>query len=496
MAIFTICINKQRRRRDGLYQVRIRVAHNGKSNYIPTDKLVGDKGLSATLEVIDPFVLQPLSAQIVRWVDMLNRQDISKWTVGQVIDFLKQSEADLIFSDYARLHIDRMIDRGQVRNARTYKLALQHMERFFGTEKVKFSQMTTLNISRWIESLASTHRAKEQYPVCMRQVFKAAVVEFNDYDNDIVRIKLNPWAKVKIPKADTPDKRAITAEEARAFFAAPLPGSKMIDPLPQLGRDVAMLCLCLAGINTVDLYELRKADYYGGILHYCRAKTKKSRTDNAYIEMRVPEIIKPLFERYAAEADSPMLFNFSDRYVSSDSFCANANNGIKKICKSMGMDKEEYYCVYTFRHTWATTAQNDCGANLAEVGFAMNHSQHHTTTRGYVRIDFSPAWELNEKVIDFILFSDKPSSRTQNEQQEESLFRISPKMLIRACAFFRGRCVASFEDIGCGNIDEVISRLVADLPDDIPVRSMVQFKIVNLDNGRMATYERMKGKGF
>lgn len=126
----------------------------------------------------------------------------------------------------------------------------------------------------------------------------------------------------------------------------------------------------------------------------------------------------------------------------------------------------------------------------------MNHSQHHKTTRGYVRIDFSPAWELNEKVIDFILFSDKPSSRTQNEQQEESLFRISPKMLIRACAFFRGRCVASFEDIGCGNIDEVISRLAADLPADIPARSMVQFKIVNLDNGRVATYERMKGKGF
>lgn len=126
----------------------------------------------------------------------------------------------------------------------------------------------------------------------------------------------------------------------------------------------------------------------------------------------------------------------------------------------------------------------------------MNHLEQHSVTRGYVRIDFRPAWELNEKVIDFILFSDKPSRQSLNEQAEEPVFAVSPGMLVRGCAFFRGRCVASFEDIGCSNVDEVIARLVGGLPDDIPVRSMVQFKIVNIDNDKVATYERMKGKVF
>ena len=53
----------------------------------------------------------------------------------------------------------------------------------------------------------------------------------------------------------------------------------------------------------------------------------------------------------------------------------------------------------------ATVAQNDCAANIAEVGFGMNHSGSHTVTRGYIMLDFSPAWELNAKVIDFIFFS-------------------------------------------------------------------------------------------
>ena len=41
----------------------------------------------------------------------------------------------------------------------------------------------------------------------------------------------------------------------------------------------------------------------------------------------------------------------------------------------MGMKKEQFYCGYTFRHTWATIAQNDCDANIADVAFGLNHSQ-------------------------------------------------------------------------------------------------------------------------
>lgn len=465
---------------------------------MPTDKVVGAKGLSSSMEVIDPFVLQPLSSQIVTWLDALNRQDISTWNARQVADFLKNMNEDLIFSDYARKHIDRMIDNGQERTAKNYKLALQHLERCIGTNQVKFAQLTSVNVNKWVGTLSDTARAKEMYPVCIRQIFRAAIDELNDYDNGIIRIKTNPWGKVKIPSADTPLKKAITAEACRAFFAAPLPESKMADPLPELGRDVAMISLCLAGMNTVDIYNLRKEDYHGGIIHYKRAKTTRSRRDDAYIEMRVPEVIKPLFDKYRAGDHTDRLFRFCDRFSTSDSFCANVNTGIKKICEGMGMDDPKTrYCVYTFRHTWATTAQNDCGATLAEVGFAMNHSHGYTITRGYVRPDFTPAWELNEKVIDFIFFSDATSRRVAQEKQEdEGLFRLSPKMLIRAAAFFQGRCLANFEDIGYSNIDEVTKALVRQFPADIPDRSMVQFKIVNCDNGKVYVYEHQKGKGF
>ena len=69
----------------------------------------------------------------MEFTERLNKKDIGKWTVRQVVDYLSREDEDVCFSDYARLHIDRMTDRGQVRNARNYKLALQHLERHAGT---------------------------------------------------------------------------------------------------------------------------------------------------------------------------------------------------------------------------------------------------------------------------------------------------------------------------------------------------------------------------
>ena len=493
MATLKACV--QWARKDGFYPVFIRVTQNRATLYIKTDKVVTKNELSKGGEITDPVVLQFCTKLILDYQRRLNAVDTRTWTAHMVVDYLKNDDADVCFSDYARGHIDRMIDSGHARNARNYELALQHIERFFGTTKVMFSQLTSVNVSRWIKTLEQTNRAKEMYPVCLRQVFKAAVAELNDYDNDIIKVKTNPWVKVKIPQADRPEKRAISAEECRKFFSAPLPESKFKSPLPELGRDVAMMVLCLGGINTIDLYELRKADYHGGIIHYRRAKTMRSRSDGAYFEMRVPEIIKPLFDKYAAGADDDYLFDFHRRHTTSDSFCANVNTGIRKVCESMGIAKEDRYSCYTFRHTWGTTAQNDCGASIDEVAFGMNHSAGHTVTRGYIKLDFSPAWRLNEKVIDFIFFSDHVSKQAQKET-ESNVFRLSPKMLIKAAAFFQGKCLASFEDIGCSCVDEVIGRLVAELPETIPARCMVQFKIVNMDNGKVAVYERQKGKTF
>lgn len=478
-------------RADGFYQVYIRVTQGAKAGYIKTDKVIQKKDVKDGA-FLDPYVANYCAKRVLEYTERLNRVDARYWSVNDIIDYLTRVDEDICFSDYARKHINRMIDSDQERTSKNYNLALRSLELFMGTNRIMFSHLSSHVLNRWIKSLEHTHRAKEMYPICLRQVFKAAQKEYNDYDNDIMRIKGNPWMKVEIPSADKTEKLAITPEACREFFSFPLPESRFAISLAEMGRDVAMMVLCLGGINTVDLYNLKTKDCYNNIIRYNRAKTKKFRRDEAYMEMRIPPILYPLMEKYKSGGE--YLLNFRERLKTSDSFCANVNAGIKQICKAMGMPQKEWYSAYTFRHTWGTVAQNDVRASMADVAFGMNHSSGHTVTRGYIKLDFTPAWELNEKVVDFIFFTDKASCRERKE--EDNQLRVAAKYMINGVAYHQGRKVAEVNDIGFNNVDEVIAGLAKELPEDIPDRSIVLFKVTNMDKDQVAVYQRQKGKGF
>lgn len=480
------------KRADGFYSVYIRVTKDRKIAYIRTDKIVNDKGIGKNKDVIDPVVLQFTTNQISNYIEILNRENTELWTVQEVVDFIQKANKDLCFSEYARHYIDNLYNEGHERNSKNYSLALQHLERFAGTNKLMFSRLTSNFINLWIKTLSNTSRAKEMYPVCMRQVFRQALIDFNDYDTGKLIIKTNPWLNVKIPKADTPEKRAITMQDCRAFFAAPLPESDRLLPLSELGRDVAMMTICLAGINTADIYNLEKAKYKDGIIAYNRAKTKNARADKAYFEIRVPTVLQPIVDKYLDESDSPYLFNFHYRMRTFDSFTANVNVGIKQICeKSLNILHEQTYSIYTFRHTWATVAQNECGASLSEVDFALNHAHGSRLARTYVKIDFSPAWELNEKVVEKIFFTEELSNQHSQKQKGDCFERFSFKQLIKGTLYHQGKIIAKVEDTGFNNVEEVIKKLWQSLPPTIPKRSMVQIRIENKDKGQTKDYTRM-----
>ena len=170
----------------GMYIVYIRVVQNRQSSFIRTSWMVNDKGVKGK-EVTDPFVMQQVSNLISSYYSMLNKIDSSSWTASEVVAYLTTSTEDMSFSDYARNHIEKLIRRGQERTSRNYKWALNHMERFAETDNIMFSRMTSAFLNRWIASLSETNRCKEQYPVCIREVYKAALKEFNDEEQGIIR---------------------------------------------------------------------------------------------------------------------------------------------------------------------------------------------------------------------------------------------------------------------------------------------------------------------
>ena len=475
------------KRKDGMYVVYIRFAHNRKVSYLRTSWLVNDKGVSRNKkDIIDPNVIQQTSKLIDQYYNTLNRIDTQNWTVKEIMDYIQKGKDGISFSMYARKHIEKMKARGQERTSRDYKWALYSLEKFAGGNEVMFSQLTFSFLSRWIESLSQTARSKHKYPINIRQIHKAAMLEYNDEERGIQLIT-NPWHKITIPKEDTPNKRAITPNMLRKFFAIVPDFSRFTHPLQELGQDVALISFCMCGINSVDLFYAEKSQYHDGIFHYNRRKTRKSRSDNAYFEIRVPQFIVLTFEKYLSrDMDSPWLFDFQERLSTPDSFNANINAGISQICKKVSPDF--HASLYSFRHSWATIAQNGCGASLADIDFALNHSTF-KLARVYTKIDYSPAWKLNEKVIDYVFFSNEDIEKS--EDANTSFERMSKYNLIRGEAFICGNRVCVIEDSGFTNVEQVIMKLLVSLPNDISRPSKVQIKITNLDKKQTQLYQRL-----
>ena len=370
--------------------VYIRITHGaGRVDYIKTNMSVHKSGIRKG-EITDHTVLANCALKIKSYVDKINQTNIDNWTVQELRKYLTSDLVDISFSDFARKYIEKMLVSGRKEPSVNYCSALKSIEKYYG-KKINFQEITSKELRNWIDSLSETKRAKELYPVLIKKMFEDGCMEFNDYDRNIIKIPNQPFRAVKIPKADIPKKRSIERDTIRKIF-----DYKTDTGREELAQDVSKMILSLAGINTVDLYNLKKESFTGGKICYNRKKTEKLRRDKAYVEIGVPNEILYLFEKYKGRKS---LFVFPERYSEERNFVRAVNTGLKSICEKIEILN---ITSYWFRHSWATIAQNHCGASTEMVAFCLNHSSAHRVTEGYIKKDFSPIDELNRKVLDYV----------------------------------------------------------------------------------------------
>lgn len=385
MATFKATV--QKKREDGMYLVYIRCTHNRKIAYIKTDMYISDKQIKKG-DIKDFDIIAKCAIKIKEWNDRLNREDIDTWNVKEVVDFIIQDNNKISFSDFCTVFIDRMITDGRVKSSANYRCAVKSFTEYFG-KNIMFQDINTKGLMDWIKSMSNTARIKQSYPKAIKTIFDAGCLEYNDYNRNIIRIPSRPFMSLKIPKADIPQKRAIDATIIKKILE-----HKTTTKLSSLAQDVAKLIIYLVGINTVDLYYVKHNNIKNNKLSYNRRKTMGGRLDKAYIEISIHPDIEYLFEKYKGVE---YLFNW--RYKNESDFNKYVNIGLKRICSDLSIDPVD---TYTFRHSWATIAQNKCGASTELVAFCLNHSSAHKVTEGYIKKDFTPIDKMNRKVIDYI----------------------------------------------------------------------------------------------
>ncbi len=470
-------------RKDGLWPVYIRVIHNRQVGYIKTDKIVSLKGVNKAGEVCDPYVVSGLSQKIIGYIDRLNREDTDDWSVSRMVQFLCEKEPKLTFSIYAHRVLDQLYNEGRLGTYAHRVSAVVHFEKFVGRD-IRFQDITLELLTRWRASMKCKESTQMSYLCTIRKIYHDALDELTGDERKVLCDFPDPFKKFEIPRVRTNIKRAIEPRACRRFFAEPLTKEYRTNMNASIARDVCMLSFCLAGMNATDLYLLKKGNYIGGILRYNRRKTMGKRADKAYFEIRVPPILYPLFEKYAAPKDSEWLFIFYKIVPCVNLFASFITRAIRPMGEKLYLTQR--LCFYSFRHTWATYAQNYCGASIGDVAFALNHTMKDQITRRYIKLNFEPVWTLNEKVIDFVFFQQDDEVEEERERKRHE-YIITPDVEVHATIYYRGRRLGEVTDKGYHEEQEILAQLRVFIDDTVPQHCVLQYKI-ELETGASRVY--------
>lgn len=409
-------ILKKWKRRDGTFNVKIRITKGRKCVRLSTSLFVTDKDLdcqgniknSCKLKIeVDKLILD-YQEKAIQYVS-----EHPNGSVDDIADYIRGKDKQKQEIDYISF-CRGWIAKTEIKRADIYKTALNSFIRYLGKEKININSMDAQMMESFQEYLVRekeiredklkeagkripTNRTLSLYLMCIKKMFNEAKGHYNRQHKDVQLVTSNPFDRLKIPRQGATRKRAVSPIIINKIWRLPY---KHLSKGPKqtcrfdLAKDCFILSFCLMGMNSVDLYYAK--NLVGNKLIYNRAKTKDRRLDNARMEVVVPSIVSTLLAKYKDETGK-RLFNFYQYYATSKSFNKAINSGLKEIGEILGIDDLEFYAA---RHSWATIALNKCKIDKYTVHSALNHvDPSMRVTDIYIERDFKRENEANKKVI-------------------------------------------------------------------------------------------------
>lgn len=413
-------------KKDGTYNVKIRVTHKRRALKVSTNIFVTAQDLTRGLKIKNEEINDQTDAIIKEWRAIVNKlgRASESMDVKQIVEYIKDIEQNgndfkLDFIAYGR----ELIKKKSEGSARVYETTLKCLERYMHGQPLDISKINVRfleDFENFIRSEAvhryspkkgiiATTKSKEGgravslYLANIRHIHNEAKRVFNDEDNGIIRIPQSPFKKYVIKKAPRTKKRAVSPEVIQAIIDLPdydrTDGSVQDFTRRDLARDCFLLSFALAGMNAADLYDC-SAQNFGTdeqVIIYKRKKTRSRRSDEAEMHIRIEPCISQLVEKYK-DPTGEKLFCFHRQYSSIDAFNCALRYGLLKIEKAIGA---AHFTFYSARHSYATISRSKAlNIDKYTIHEGLNHvDPEMKVTDGYIDRDYGNIWEANVKLL-------------------------------------------------------------------------------------------------
>ena len=412
-------VQKDRKRMDGTYNVKIRFTKDRTVKRISTNLFVTDTDLTSTLKFKEnTCAKQETDKLVLHYRTLLTtlRIDTEKLNLNEIVMRLQnkdKADKPIDFIAFSK----NWISTSPIKSKEIYTTGLNCFIHFIGKEELDIKKITVDLLEQYrnyiigvreqrVKKLMDegkrvpSNRCLSLYLMILRHLFNEARRFYNKPDKGLIRITHSAFDYFKIPRQEATRKRAIQPQQIRVIWNMPYQnthkgakGTCRFD----LAKDCFILSFCLMGINSVDLYNA--TELRGNRLVYNRTKTKDRRLDKAKMEVIVPDMVLPIIEKYRDTTDQ-RLFKFYRDYRDHKAFNKAINKGLKEIGDQLQIEDLEYYAA---RHSWATIALNKCKIDKYTVHAALNHvDESMRVTDIYIERDFVNENKANAKVIKYV----------------------------------------------------------------------------------------------
>lgn len=389
---------------DGTTNIKIRITHLRKINYISTDLFVIPKQFDNKQGIVTSGPNKKfINLRITDYLRKYREKDIKLgdntdiMTVSEIKEFIRIGKTSNTQIDFFEFILE-FVKTSKLKESTTiqYTLLAGSLQRFIGN-KLPVSEITVNFLNRYAKWLTENgvKNGLINYMITFRSLFNKCRDQYNDEDTGRILIPNYPFRKFIIPTRNSNSNNHVLSIKQMISYVKYSPVSKG----DEFAKDMFLLMFYLIGIEAIDLFHLKKP--VGNRIVYDRFKTGKRFS----IKLE-PEAIE-IIEKYQGEE---LLINVSEHYKHHKPFFQYINRHIggKAFANIPGtfpkLNFPHEVTTKWARHSWATIARNDCRISKDDVALCLGHEDlDNKVTDMYIKYDYTIIDESNRKVLDLLL---------------------------------------------------------------------------------------------
>lgn len=391
----------QYKRNDGSSNVSIRVTHQRKHRFYPTNLFINANDFSRIMKAKrrnedDTKKYNKIHSFESKAIGALEKLQVFTFSMFENIYLTNREAADSVKFGFEK-YIQELKDEKRIGTAVSYETAMKSIEGF--KSGLKYADIAATFLRQYEIAMIEAGKSKTTvgiYLRSLRTIFNRANIDRALYPFGIGR------NKYIIPTSRN-IKKALHLEEIKKIFcyeAEPF-------STKEKARDYWIFLYLCNGMNVKDFCLLKHKNIDGNILKYERAKTKNTKKDSKPIVVSIKPEAKAVLSKWGQHSINSDVYIFPHLHKGMTAererkviqqLTKTINKYMKQIAKELEIGKG--VTTYYARHSFATVLRNS-GAPDGFISEALDHSDPKTTTNYFAGFEQETIHKITDALTAF-----------------------------------------------------------------------------------------------